>query len=99
MFIFTLSITPVTFVHNLFAHHRDVKIVHNHTKTSEIAIAGINCNTENFVGENNFILSYSPLLLLTAFIPSLYLDGYTRSFYSQHHFFAELRGPPSNLLI
>lgn len=92
--IFVLSITPVIFLHNMFADHLDLKIEHHHKRTNEVAKAGIDCHTENFVAERNFLFMFHPVqFLLSAAFPALF-STYIQDFYSQHHFFAELRGPP-----
>lgn len=93
--IFAFSITPVIVLHNLFADHSDIVINHNHIKSNEVAKAGINCHIESFVAERNFIASYTPLHLSYPANYSEFFSRYVLAFYSQHHFFAELRGPPA----
>ncbi|MDQ6814784.1 MAG: hypothetical protein M3040_13690 [Bacteroidota bacterium] len=96
MCIFALSITPSVVFHNLFSTHKDHDIAHNHTHSNEIAKAGINCHFNNLVCKNHFIiLSTAPSSASKDFSARAMITS-AQHFYSQHHFFAELRGPPTD---
>jgi len=97
--IFAFSITPAITIHNLFSAHTDREIQHHHKHISEIAAAGFNCHLDNFVSNSNFINFFTPLTfeLLNNSPVSLIVKDQT--FFSQHHFYAELRGPPSKGLV
>ena len=93
--VFTFSITPVIVLHNFFANHSDSVILHHHTKSQEVAKAGIDCHIENFVAERNFLVPYAQINFdhFTNFSPLSH--KYIPPFYFHHRVFAELRGPPS----
>lgn len=89
----TLSITPVFFVHTLFAKHTD-----NTTDTQStgyhLTEGGFNCKCDDFVAEAQFLndAEYIPLKIIKYF--SVFNGSHSYHFYSQHHFYSELRGPP-----
>lgn len=93
--IFALAITPSVVFHNMLAHHTDETIQHHHKKSREVANAGINCHWDNLVCEGSFLNDFSPVNISgplnfgATYAPSFH------AFYSQHHFYAELRGPPA----
>ena len=92
--ILAFSITPAVTFHNLFSAHEDHDIVHKHTHSSEVATAGINCHFDSFVGNTNFIRFFTPSTTAPEIIVSDFLNVTIENFYSRHHFYAELRGPP-----
>ena len=92
--IFAFSITPSIAIHNLFAHHTDKDIQHHHAQTNEVATAGYNCHFDNLVCEGSFLSSINIILEKPVVTVTIYRAAYSKSFYSLHHFFTELRGPP-----
>ncbi|GEO10024.1 hypothetical protein [Segetibacter aerophilus] len=93
--ILALSITPATVFHNLFLDHTDYAVAHNHTHESELAQAGINCHFDCFVCQTPFVSLITPSSPGIQTFHFTFVDPGVESFYSQHHFFAELRGPPA----
>jgi hypothetical protein len=94
--VFAISITPAILLHNLFSDHVDTKVHHNHTLTSEVSTAGVDCHCESFVAETNFLYAIPSLGIEPLEAPaSVYVVHSNQSFYTQHHFYAELRGPPA----
>jgi hypothetical protein len=78
----------------MFATHKD-KVNSTTEKGYQLSTGGFNCNCEDFVAEGQF-LNDAHIIVITA--PKVFsvfntVPGYT--FFSQHHFFSELRGPPA----
>lgn len=94
--IFALSITPTKVLHFFFANHKDANITNTkNSKTPVISIAMFNCQCDNLVVESPFTLQYQPIETV---IPELFFinnPATKSSFHCIHHFFFELRGPPS----
>lgn len=92
--IFAISITPVFFVHTLFAAHKDNK---GSTKTSgyQLSAGGYNCKCDDFVAEGQFLNNASVISIISTKSFSVYNFPFGYSFLSQHHFFFSLRGPPT----
>ena len=96
LLLFTLGITPVSLLHDVLAHHTDVCYHQFNAKGKLITKADINCHCISFVAEANFINAHQPVII--ASYPPLLAPHFTflmLPFYSQHHFYSELRGPPS----
>ena len=93
--LFAFGITPVILLHNLIADHTDVSYHDAQLKGTQVSKSGINCHCESFVVEAQFLNTFKPISLIAPdVLPSLLNTFYKSNFYSQHHFFAELRGPP-----
>ncbi len=95
--LFALAVTPVSWLHDALAHHQDVCYHHFDEKGKIITKADINCHCLSFVAEAQFINNGYPSFHLAtpAPISSSCIGFYAVHFYSQHHFYSELRGPPS----
>ena len=93
--VLLMSITPVAFLHNLISDHEDTVVIHNHSHENEFANAGFNCHTDGFVADRNYWISFTRLTFVPPVITSVYQDRLLPDYYAQHHFYAELRGPPS----
>lgn len=92
---FALSITPVIFLHSLAANHKDVPVGFKKDNTQKISRATFNCNIENCVAQSPFIPAIEvPKYTVVNHFISL-TSFYKNDFYSRHHFFCELRGPPT----
>ena len=92
--VLALSITPVIILHTLTANHKDVSYANKQQSGNQYSKTGINCNCINFVAEASFINTFT-LNNFTAPKWVLVFSNYYREiFYSQHHFYPELRGPP-----
>jgi hypothetical protein len=93
--VFALSITPAVVFHDLFSGHTDYKVQHHHKHTNEIAIASVNCHFDSFVCSHSFVNLYTPVTFDPVINLNTFLAVESREFYSEHHFYAELRGPPT----
>lgn len=89
-----MSITPVFFVHTMFASHQDKKSSAS-AKGYQFSVGGINCHCEDFVAEAQFLNDAQIISITTPKVFSFFNDAVGYTFFSQHHFFSELRGPPA----
>ena len=91
---FALSITPVFFLHTLVANHKDGYVGLKKDNTQKISKSTLNCNVENCVAHSPFV----PTIDVTKNEIAKHFINlnifYKNDFYSRHHFFCELRGPP-----
>ena len=91
---FALSITPIFFLHALVANHKDGYVGFKKDNVQKIGKATFNCNIENCVAQSPFI----PIIEVTKYESAKKIislnEFYKNGFYSRHHFFCELRGPP-----
>lgn len=92
--IFAFSITPKKTIHRWIADHKDQSLANAAQHGNMVGIAGYHCNTDNLVTDTPFNLYIHPLLLTAPAAISVYRGDMTASFYSLHHFYSELRGPP-----
>jgi hypothetical protein len=90
-----ICITPVSIYHDLFADHSDIHIEHNHFHGSEVAKAGIDCDDIGFVADKNYLFTITSVNFKCRGITCIFYSKPGENFYSQHHFYAELRGPPA----
>ncbi|WP_276482551.1 hypothetical protein [Paraflavitalea pollutisoli] len=54
LLLFTLSITPRQYLHDLFADHRDIAVHTHDTDEDQLDTAGFSCNTHDQVAESPF---------------------------------------------
>ena len=90
-----LGITPTVFLHRIAANHIDSVDILKKGCCNHISKATIHCSLENSAAYSPFIFSIaapSVLPILNCIIP---IPLYKNNFYSIHHFYCELRGPPS----
>jgi len=95
LLIFTTSITPKVFLHDLTADHRDEvsKILHCHDQ--HITKPGFRCDCNNLVSTSPFTEEPAlqvPLPEAIAFVS--YSHQFTDRVYASDIFFSSLRGPP-----
>ena len=93
--LFAFSNTPSIVFHNMLAGHHDETLQHHHTQNNEVAKAGANCHFDTLVCEASYLNNIVPITIeLPFFSGAAYFSSY-QTFYTQHHFYAELRGPPA----
>lgn len=97
LLIFSLSITPKLFLHNIFANHKDTLyyLTGNDPKNFQLNKVGINCQCINLVAEAPFINYDDPIQIIAPDFFSEKKPGFCLSFYDARHFFSAFRGPPS----
>lgn len=95
LLLFAFSITPVALLHDAITSHKDICYHNFQERGKTISKTDINCHCLSFVADEHFISSLYPFhpYQLSSFIATKN-QFYLSHFYSQHHFFAELRGPP-----
>ena len=95
LLLFALGITPVSLLHDAVSHHTDVCYHQFNIKGKLITKADINCHCISFVAEANFLNNYQPVVIKSPKpLPARQFAFLMLPFYSQHHFYSELRGPP-----
>jgi len=96
LLVFSLSITPKIFLHQLVANHKDRSYT-AHSHTDQFTKAGFRCNCENQVVEVPY-LNYSTGVDLVVY-SSFQIDRTTPiyQFPSFPYFIFGLRGPPSHV--
>ena len=92
--VFVLSITPKKTIHSWIADHIDQSSTSASNQRTMIAVYGYHCNTDNLVAESPFNIFIQPFLFTAPSICSVERGVIIFSFYSLHHFYSELRGPP-----
>jgi hypothetical protein len=92
--ILAINITPVAFYHDVFSGHTDADVEHNHSYDSEVAVAGVNCHNGDFLADNNPVISIPLFSVKCPVVTYTFVSKPSVDFYSLHHFYAELRGPP-----
>ena len=91
--LFTFSVTPKQWLHNIFADHKDFysNAAGNHLQFTK---SGFRCDCENLVVNTPFIHVDGPAeLIITKFLPvgqGITINNYNAG----HHFLFHLRGPP-----
>ena len=91
--ILGLSITPLFVAHTLFATHKD-KSQNNSLTGIQLSESGYNCNCENFVAEGQFVKDCLSFEIISINVQTIYNTSRGYTFFTQPHFFSELRGPP-----
>lgn len=95
MALFAFSIAPVALLHDAITKHKDACYHNLEQKEKSISKADVNCRCISFVADVHFISSFFPEHLHQPIqATQIRNQFYLSQFYSQHHFFAELRGPP-----
>jgi hypothetical protein len=96
LLIFSLSITPKLFLHDLVAHHKDLSYP-SHQHTDQINTAGFHCDRESQVVELPYI---SHVICIHLIVPGSFHTYQTRAdhqVYFLPHFIVGLRGPPTRV--
>ncbi len=93
---FALSITPKKILHNWIADHQDrVPVAVQDLGSKTVAMAGYHCNVDSLVVESPFQLFAYTSPQNESILFGLVIVEPLASFFSLHHFYSELRGPPS----
>lgn len=92
--VFAIAITPVALLHTLSANHRDISYADKNQQGDQYAKAGVSCKTIDFVAEAQFLAAQGTLIIAATKPAASYNSFFANAFYSRHHFYAELRGPP-----
>jgi hypothetical protein len=96
LLLFTLSITPKRFLHDTFAHHKDVITYAAHDGHDQLSLDGFNCDTHLLVAESPFT---GNSLAIQAIPPLVFVTGFTAHLPAGLHLQSvtptNLRGPPA----
>jgi hypothetical protein len=94
LFLFTFSITPKKWLHDIFADHKDF---YSNTAGDHLQFikSGFRCDCENLVVNTPFIHVDGPKeLVITKFFPA-YHGTTINNYHAGYHFLFHLRGPPA----
>lgn len=98
LLIFTLSITPKVFLHDLTADHKDEASVILHCHDQHVSRVGFTCDCNNLVSTSPYTeeaVFQMPLPGAIALVP--YVNRFTDPVYTAEIFFSSLRGPPASI--
>jgi len=91
--IFTFSITPKQWLHDILANHKD-SFANSVDGKIILTTTGFHCNCENLVVQSPFISYDGPAEVNAPAFFVLHQSATISNFISSYHFFSELRGPP-----
>jgi len=96
LIVFTLSITPKKYLHDIFAKHVDISYKKSGDKVYQLTSSGFNCNCDNLVAESSFVIDQHlfSFPIFNSFSAFLIKDI---SFSSVPGIYSSLRGPPENI--
>jgi len=94
--IFTFSITPKKWLHDIVANHKDSYANSIDGKTIRTT-AGFHCNCDNLVVQSPFISYDGPAEMNAPAFFVLHQTATISNLISSYHFFSELRGPPTRV--
>jgi hypothetical protein len=94
--IFTFSITPKQWLHDVIANHKD-SYAYSVDGKIILTTAGFHCNCDNLVVQSPFISYDGPAEVNAPAFFVLYQSATISNLISAHHFFSSLRGPPSQV--
>jgi hypothetical protein len=93
--LFTFSITPKRFIHDVLAQHTDSKVIcNNDISEKHFHESGIKCECDQLVVESPFlqtIVAFHSNITHCYFITS---QLFVQHYFSIHHTLVSLRGPP-----
>jgi hypothetical protein len=91
--IFTFSITPKQWLHDIVTNHKD-----SYAKSVDgkaiLTTTGFHCNCDNLVVQSPFIYYDGPAEINAPAFFVLHQTATISNLISAYHFFSELRGPP-----
>jgi hypothetical protein len=94
--IFTFSITPKQWLHDIVTRHKD-SYANSIDGKIILTTAGFHCNCESLVVQSPFIHYDSPAEINAPAFFVLHQTPAVINLISAHHFFSELRGPPNRV--
>lgn len=96
LFIFSLSITPKIFLHDITANHKDETAIIIHDEHDQhVDEKGFSCDTLNLVATSPFEEVQAISLADCAIVYPAYSTEFTSRFYTRTYKLTSLRGPPA----
>ncbi|OJU22538.1 MAG: hypothetical protein BGN92_14900 [Sphingobacteriales bacterium 41-5] len=92
--VFTISITPKKYFHDIFFHHTDELFVQSQTGERQVHSYQYNCGFVNIIALTPFL---SGSIFVEVLVPVFFTTNYKKvyGFYRQNFFYLfSLRGPP-----
>ncbi|MBS1598998.1 MAG: hypothetical protein JST75_12310 [Bacteroidetes bacterium] len=95
LLLFVLCVTPKKTLHDLIANHQDSPFASNTSAQQLSSNSGFRCNCDDLVVESPFVSDFIPIEVAPAAAHTIHTVLYAENFKFFHHFYFELRGPPS----
>src|SRR5688572_18751214 len=93
--LFTFSITPKRYLHDLFAGHTDTITKSLNDGNAHVSKSGFQCDCDNLVATSPFTDQADGIHIARLLVHSSQFTSYITPVYTSSHSFIELRGPPS----
>src|SRR4051812_10070887 len=93
--LFVLCVTPKKALHDLIADHKDSPFAAISSAQQLSSNSGFRCNCDDLVVESPFISDFAPIEIVVATGYAEHVAATSDDFRILHHFYFELRGPPS----
>jgi hypothetical protein len=95
LLLFSLSITPRKYLHDVFAHHQDTVRLYLKKQSTTIEQKGFQCEQNNQVVEQPFVQTPVPFFAYPLPLVNDYRQDHYNSFIKLFLADQSLRGPPS----
>jgi hypothetical protein len=82
-------------LHDLIADHKDAPFASSTTAQQLSSNSGFRCNCDDLVVESPFISDFTPIEIAPSSGYAAHVASHNDDFKFLHHFYFELRGPPS----
>jgi len=86
---------PKKTLHDLIADHKDAPFASTETAQQHLSVSGFRCNCDDLVVESPFVSDILPIEITGAASYVSHNTVAADDFRFLHHFYFELRGPPS----
>jgi len=93
--LFSFSITPKRYFHDLLASHVDTSIQKKVSGNEEVNKSGFNCDCDTLVATSPFTEENSEIVISLLPVHISHYTSFIIPLYTASHSFIELRGPPA----
>jgi len=95
LLLFALCVTPKIALHDLIADHKDSPFASATSSQQLSSNSGFRCNCDDLVVESPFVSDCVPVEITPVKTYARHFITPAENFRFLHHFYFELRGPPS----
>jgi len=95
LIIFTISISPKRYLHDIFANHNDTISLAVNDGKLQLSEAGYNCDCNNLVATSPFMDEAVNIVVICPTIYPAFFVAFSNPLHSTSYSFTELRGPPA----
>jgi len=95
LLLFTFSITPKRYLHDLFAGHTHIVTNSSTAEQAHVIKSGFNCDCNTLVATSSFIDEKDNIGVVWPTMYLAFLVSFSNPVYSASYSFTELRGPPA----